>query len=120
MTDIRIKRAYRAARVSDGERVLVDRFWPRGLAKDRVRLSVWMKDLSPSDALRRWFDHDPANWPEFQRRYGAELDARPDDIATLVALVNAGPVTLVYGAKDEEHNNAAALHTYLLNRIGEQ
>ncbi|MEO8244206.1 MAG: DUF488 family protein [bacterium] len=117
MIDIRIKRAYRAARVSDGQRILVDRLWPRGLAKDRVRISVWMKEIAPSDALRRWFDHDPAKWAEFQRRYSAELDNRPDDVAAFLALTETGPVTLVYGAKDEDFNNAKALKTYLMNRI---
>jgi uncharacterized protein YeaO (DUF488 family) len=117
VTDIRIKRAYRAARVSDGQRILVDRLWPRGLARDRVRLAAWMKDLAPSDALRRWFDHDPAKWVEFQHRYSAELDVQPEAIDALLALVDAGPVTLIYGAKNEEFNNAKALQDYLLRRI---
>ena len=119
MTAIRIKRAYRAARVTDGQRILVDRLWPRGLARDRVRLSAWMKDLAPSDSLRRWFDHDPAKWPEFQRRYGAELDMQPEAVEALLALIEAGPVTLVYGAKSEEFNNAKALQSYLFRRIGD-
>ncbi len=117
MIDLRIKRAYRAARVSDGQRILVDRLWPRGLAKDRVRISVWMKEIAPSTALRRWFDHDPAKWEEFQRRYHAELDDRPAVVAALLALAQTGPVTLVYGAKDEDINHAPALQTYLMNRI---
>lgn len=119
MTDIRIKRAYRAARVSDGQRILVDRIWPRGLAKDRVRLSAWMIDLAPSDDLRRWFNHDPAKWPEFQHRYEAELAKQPEAVAALLTLIEAGPVTLVYGAKSEEFNNAKALQIYLFRRIGE-
>ena len=85
MTDIRIKRAYCAARVSDGQRILVDRLWPRGLAKTRVRLSASMKDLATRDALRRWFDHDAAKWPEFQHRYGAELDKQPEAVEALLA-----------------------------------
>ncbi|GHE03916.1 uroporphyrin-III C-methyltransferase [Defluviimonas sp. 20V17] len=117
MTDIRIKRAYRAARVSDGQRILVDRLWPRGLARDRARLSAWMKDLAPSDALRRWFNHDPAKWPEFQRRYGAELDLQPEALGALLARVEEGPVTLIYGARNEQFNNAKALQGYLLRRI---
>jgi len=119
MADIRIKRAYRAARVSDGQRILVDRLWPRGLAKDRLRVAAWMKDLAPSTELRHWFDHDPAKWAEFQRRYRAALDTCPDQVSALIALAKAGPVTLVYGAKDEEFNNARALRAYLLNRIGD-
>ncbi len=116
MIDIRTKRAYRAARVSDGQRILVDRIWPRGLAKDRMRISLWMKDLAPSDDLRRWFGHDPAKWPEFQRRYEAELDANSDAVADLMARAETGPVTLIYGAKDEAFNNAAALQAYLVKK----
>lgn len=119
MIDIRIKRAYRVARVSDEHRILVDRHWPRGLAKDRVRLSVCMKDLAPSDDLRRWFDNDPAKWPEFQRRYDAELGAEPEVVAALLAPVETGPVTPIHGAKDQSLNNAAALRAYLMNRIGD-
>lgn len=116
MTDIRIKRAYRAARVSDGQRILVDRLWPRGLAKDRVRLSAWIKELAPSDELRRWFDHDPAKWSEFEHRYSVELDLQPEAVGALLSLTVAGPVTLVYGAKSEEFNNAKALQNYLFRR----
>lgn len=78
-----------------------------------------MKDLAPSADLRRWFDHDPAKWPEFQRRYGAELDIQPEAVAALLRLIEAGPVTLIYGAKNEEFNNAKALQSYLLRRVGD-
>jgi uncharacterized protein YeaO (DUF488 family) len=113
MSDIRVKRAYRAARRSDGQRVLVDRIWPRGLAKDRLRLDAWAKELAPSTDLRAWFGHDPGKWEEFCRRYGRELDGKPEEVEALRQRLRDGPVTLVYGAKDEEHNNALALKGYL-------
>ncbi len=116
LSDLRVKRAYRAARLSDGQRVLVDRIWPRGLTKDRLRLADWAKDLAPSDELRKWFGHDPAKWDEFRQRYARELDARPDEVKALRARLTDGPVTLVYGAADEEHNNAVALKAYLERR----
>lgn len=118
MADIRVKRAYRAARVSDGARVLVDRLWPRGLAKDRVRLAGWRKDLAPSSELRKWFGHDPEKWEEFKVRYFKELDENPDAVDELVAGLGDGPTTLIFGAKDEDHNNAVALKLYLEERRG--
>lgn len=111
---LRIKRAYEAPGAADGARVLVDRLWPRGIAKEKARITAWMKDLSPSDELRRWFGHDPAKWPEFQRRYHRELDAQAGVTAPLAALLRQGPVTLVYAAKDEAHNNAVSLRNYLV------
>ncbi len=113
MSDLRVKRAYRAARRSDGKRVLVDRIWPRGLAKDRLRLDAWAKELAPSTDLRAWFGHDPKKWEEFCRRYARELDGKPEEVEALRQSLRDGPVTLVYGAKDEEHNNALALKRYL-------
>ncbi|WP_340108483.1 DUF488 domain-containing protein [Pikeienuella sp. HZG-20] len=118
MADIRVKRAYRAARVSDGARVLVDRLWPRGLAKDRVRLAAWRKDLAPSSELRKWFGHDPEKWEEFKVRYFKELDENPDAVDELVAGIGDRPTTLIFGAKDEERNNAVALKLYLKERRG--
>lgn len=117
MVDIRIKRAYRAARVSDGLRILVDRVWPRGLARDRLRLSEWMRDIAPSTDLRRWFGHQPERWTAFRTAYWEELDAKPATVAHLCERASEGPVTLVYGAKDERHNNAIALKEYLDRRI---
>ena len=111
--DVHVKRAYRAARRSDGQRVLVDRLWPRGTPKDRLRLDYWAKELAPSDELRKWFNHEPEKWEEFKKRYALELDALPDAVSILRARLALGPVTLIYAAKDEDHNNAIALKSYL-------
>lgn len=113
MSELRVKRAYRAARRSDGQRVLVDRVWPRGMAKNRLRLNGWGKELAPSDELRKWFGHDPARWDDFRQRYGRELEDKADEVEALRKRLQDGPVTLVYGAKDEEHNNAVALKDYI-------
>ena len=107
------KRVYDAPAAGDGTRILVDRIWPRGLAKDKAAVDEWLKDVAPSTALRRWFGHDPAKWQEFRRRYAAELAARDDAVAHLRALARRGRVTLVYGARDTAHNNAVALKDYL-------
>jgi uncharacterized protein YeaO (DUF488 family) len=113
MGEVRVKRAYRAARQSDGARVLVDRVWPRGLSKDRLRLSDWMKDIAPSAELRRWFGHDPARWQGFRERYARELGSKGDMVGALRARAAEGTVTLVFAAKDEAHNNAVVLKEYL-------
>lgn len=115
--EIRVKRAYRAARQSDGRRLLVDRIWPRGMAKDRLRVAGWMREVAPSNELRRWFGHDPQKWDEFRRRYAEELDARPEALSAFVSELGEGPVTLVFAAKDEHHNNAVALKEYLERRL---
>jgi uncharacterized protein YeaO (DUF488 family) len=109
---LKLKRAYAPAAAGDGTRVLVDRLWPRGLAKREARIDEWAKEVAPTAALRRWFGHDPARWDEFQRRYRAELkdNAALDQLRRLVA---AGPVTLVYGARDETHNQAVVLREVL-------
>ncbi|MBV9278900.1 MAG: DUF488 family protein [Chloroflexi bacterium] len=112
---VRVKRAYQAAAPEDGMRVLVDRYWPRGVRKEEARIDAWMKQLAPSAELIRWFGHRPERWEEFRRRYGEELErgeAR-GDLAALRERAGAGTVTLVYGARDEEHNNAVALAAYL-------
>lgn len=108
---VRIKRAYEAPARADGFRVLVDRLWPRGVKKDALRVALWAKDLAPSPALRTWFGHDPARFREFARRYHAELRADParSALAELTGRAAAGTVTLVYGARDEEHNGAVVL-----------
>jgi len=106
---IRVKRAYEAASRSDGRRILVDRLWPRGLSKKKVAIDEWLKDVAPSTELRRWFGHDPAKWPEFQRRYRVELRAHADQIREIAMRASRGPVTLVYGARDELHNDAIVL-----------
>lgn len=110
---IRLKRVYEPAEPSDGERFLVDRLWPRGLKKEALQLAGWLREVAPSDALRRWFGHDPQRWQEFQRRYFAELDAKPDAWAPLVEAARKGRLTLLYSARDAEHNNAVALRAYL-------
>ena len=110
---IKIKRAYEPAARSDGKRFLVDRLWPRGVTKETLRLEAWLKDVAPSDALRRWFNHEPAKWNEFQRRYSAELDAQPEAWQSILRAAHRGNVTLLYGARDVEHNNAVALKEYL-------
>lgn len=111
---IALKRAYLPPDPADGQRLLVDRLWPRGISKDKLHLSAWLKDVSPSDALRHQFHHhDPALWDQFRRAYFAELDAKPDAVRELRDLIAQGPVTLIYAAKDTEHNNALALRDYL-------
>lgn len=109
MPQVMIKRAYRAARRSDGTRVLVDALWPRGLSRERLRLDRWCKDVAPSASLRRWFGHDPARWEEFRTRYTEELAERGEELDHLCALSKEGTLTLVYAAKDEKHNNAVVL-----------
>lgn len=105
----KIKRAYVPASPDDGTRVLVDRIWPRGVSRKAAALASWSKDVAPSTGLRKWFGHDPARWPEFRARYRSELAANPEPVAALRAMLRDGPVTLVYGAHDEERNNAAVL-----------
>lgn len=114
---IHTKRAYEGADAVDGKRYLVDRLWPRGVSKKDLRLEDWLRDLAPSDDLRRWFDHDPERWEEFVRRYHAELDDRPDAWGPLLEAAAHGDVTLVYGARDTRHNNAVALARYLEERL---
>jgi len=114
--DIRVKRIYDAPERTDGARVLVDRLWPRGARKEEARLTLWLKDIAPSDDLRRWFGHDPARFAEFSRRYRAELAANKDAVGRLEELVKVGPVSLLYAAHDAEHNNARVLADYLKAR----
>jgi uncharacterized protein YeaO (DUF488 family) len=110
---IQVKRAYEPPAPGDGYRVLVDRLWPRGVSKEKLALDEWRKEIAPSDALRKWFGHDPEKWAEFRKRYFAELDGQRDRVLELLQHADPGPLTLVYGAKDEEHNNAVALDEYL-------
>lgn len=111
--EIRIRRAYEPPARGDGYRVLIDRIWPRGVAKADLALDDWQRDLAPSTRLRQWFGHDPARWPEFQKRYRAELAEHPDAVHELLARARKGRLTIVYGARDERHNNAVALRSYL-------
>jgi len=109
---VRIKRAYEPYSPEDGQRVLVDRLWPRGESKQKLADVIWLRDVAPSTDLRKWFGHKPERWSEFRRRYFVELSTNPAT-QTLRDLVAAGPVTLIYGARDEIHNQAAALAEYL-------
>ena len=114
--DIRLKRAYQPAAADDGARILVDRLWPRGLKKSDAAIDRWLKDIAPSTALRKWFAHDPARWPEFRRRYAAEIRRHPDLLAELRAIARKGPVTLIFSARDELRNDAVVLRHVLLGR----
>lgn len=107
--DVRIKRVYDAAEPGDGYRILIDRLWPRGVSRERARLDEWARDLAPSDALRRWFNHDPERFPEFRKRYREELRGRTDRIDELRVRAGQGPLTIVYGARDTEHNDAVVV-----------
>jgi len=110
------KRAYEPPSESDGYRVLVDRVWPRGLNKDQLRIDCWMKAIAPSNDLRKWFNHEPGKWAGFKKRYFAQLREQREELCKLLEQAGAGPLTLVYGARDESHNNAVALREYL-NRL---
>jgi uncharacterized protein YeaO (DUF488 family) len=111
--EIRIRRVYDPPERGDGARVLVDRLWPRGLSKDRAGLAAWLKDIAPSAELRAWFGHDPERFAEFSRRYRAELAGNEAAVDELRSLIAKGPVTLLYGAHDEAHNNAVVLADWL-------
>jgi uncharacterized protein YeaO (DUF488 family) len=113
ISPVLLKRAYEPAAPGDGQRFLVERLWPRGVRKADLRLDGWLKDVAPGPELRRWFGHDPDKWPEFRRRYFAELRSSEDALAPLREASRRGPVTLVYGARDTEHNAAVALREYL-------
>jgi uncharacterized protein YeaO (DUF488 family) len=115
---IYLKRAYEKASPEDGHRFLVDRLWPRGVKKTGLALDGWLKEIAPSDELRRWFAHDLENWNEFRRRYFAELDSRPEVWRELRNDARSRRVTLVYSAHDTEHNNAVALKEYLEAHMG--
>ena len=115
---IRVKRAYEPPSGDDGERVLVDRLWPRGISKERAGIDLWLKEAGPSTELRRWFGHDPSRWEEFRRRYWAELSEKPDLMRILKEKAGQGVITLVYGARDELHNNAVALKIFLEGDAG--
>lgn len=114
---IEILRAYDALDQDGRARFLVDRMWPRGVTKDTLRLEAWVRDAAPSTELRRWFGHDPARWEEFQGRYRAELDANPQAWQPLLDAAKRGPVTLLFGARDREHNQAVVLREYLLDQL---
>jgi uncharacterized protein YeaO (DUF488 family) len=111
--DIKLKRAYESPEPGDGMRILIDRLWPRGIKKTDAAIDRWMRDLAPSTELRRWFGHRLERWPEFRRRYVAELQERRELLEEIRAATRAGPVTLVYAARDEAHNNAVVFKQLL-------
>ena len=106
---LKVKRIYDRASPDDGKRILVDRLWPRGLKKEDAKINEWLKDIAPSDELRKWFAHDPKKWKEFKERYKKELKDKGEILARLKKEVKHGDVTLLYSTRDEEHNNAVAL-----------
>lgn len=108
-----MKRVYDDPGADDGARILVERLWPRGVSKDRARLDAWLKEVAPSSTLRHWFGHDPERWEEFRRRYWAELEEKPEAVATLLEAGERGRVTLVYASRDEAHSCVAALKEFL-------
>jgi uncharacterized protein YeaO (DUF488 family) len=113
---IKLKRAYEPSAKTDGSRVLIDRLWPRGVSKAEAAIDRWVKDIAPSTALRQWFGHDPERWREFRTRYAAEVRGHPELVRELRRLAKQGPLTLVYSARDEAHNDAVVLRAILLGR----
>jgi uncharacterized protein YeaO (DUF488 family) len=114
---LKLKRAYEPRTASDGRRVLVDRLWPRGVTKQRLAVDAWLKELAPSTELRRWFAHDPAKWADFQRRYRRELRTHADLVDSLARDALARRVTLIFGARDELHNDAVVLAAVVRRRM---
>lgn len=114
---IRLERAYETESSQDGTRFLVERLWPRGVKKSALRIEGWLKDVAPSTELRKWFNHDPAKWDEFRRRYFSELKTNPDAWKPLLVAARHGTVTLVYSSHDQEHNNAVALEEFLKKHL---
>ena len=115
-SNVRLKRAYATPAADDGTRILVDRLWPRGLSKERAAIDHWMKDIAPTTGLRKWFGHDPSRWEEFRRRYSKEVSEKADLLDQLRSLARQGPITLVYSAHDEKHNDAVELRELILGR----
>ena len=116
--NVKLKRAYDLPSRSDGKRVLIDRLWPRGVKKTEAKIDEWMKDIAPSTKLRKWFGHEPARWPEFRRRYEAEVQDHPEQLERLRMLARKGPLTLVFSAHDEDHNDAVVLRELILGHHG--
>jgi len=114
--NVKLKRAYQAPSSEDGVRVLIDRLWPRGVTKQKAALDRWMKEIAPSTELRKWFAHDPNRWEEFRSRYAEELSLRKNLLTELRSIARRGPLTLVYSARDEQHNDAVALRDVLLGK----
>lgn len=110
---LRLKRVYEEAEEGDGFRILVDRLWPRGVSKEDAALDLWLKEVAPSDPLRRWFSHDPSRWEEFKESYFRELEGKEEELNRIRSLLGEGDVTLLFASKDKERNNAVALAEYL-------
>ena len=115
--DIQLKRAYEAPMADDGLRYLVDRIWPRGVSKDDAQLEAWLRDIAPSDELRKWFGHDPERWDEFHHRYTVELKTHHDDLKMLAERARRQRVTPLFGARDEVHNQAVVIRDYLIEHL---
>jgi len=115
---IKLKRVYEEEASRDGARYLIERLWPRGLSKDSLEIDGWLKEAGPSTELRKWFSHDPEKWPEFRRKYFAELDRAPEVLAPIREAARRGAVTLLYSSHDTEHNNAVALKEYVERKLG--
>jgi uncharacterized protein YeaO (DUF488 family) len=115
-SNVKLKRAYEPPAADDGMRILIDRLWPRGITKKRAAIDQWMKDISPSTVLRKWFGHDPARWDEFRHRYAQEVQKNSDLLDELRSLARHGPITLVYSAHDEKHNDAVELRKLILRQ----
>jgi len=111
--NLKLKRVYEPSDKNDGTRILIDRLWPRGMTKAKAGVDIWLKELAPSAELRKWFGHDPDKWTEFKKRYRVELEENDEQLARLKEEIKKGTVTLLYGAKDEEHNDAVALAEFL-------
>ena len=111
--NLKLKRVYEPSDKNDGTRILIDRLWPRGMTKAKADVDIWLKELAPSAELRKWFGHDPDKWTEFKKRYRAELEENDEQLARLREEIKKGAVTLLYGAKDEEHNDAVVLAEFL-------
>jgi uncharacterized protein YeaO (DUF488 family) len=116
---IKVERIYNDPRGNSTFRILVDRLWPRGLSKDKVKVDLWQKDIAPSNSLRRWFSHDERKWDEFKDRYFKELEKNAEFVNTIIDRAKKEPITLLYGAKEEKFNNAMALKEYLEEKIKE-
>ena len=114
--NIQLKRVYEEPDETDGKRILIDRLWPRGLTKEKARIEIWLKDIAPSTELRTWFGHDPSKWDDFKKRYKNELKNNSETVSKLIEQMAQGKVTLVYSAKDKEHNDAVVLAEYLGER----
>ena len=117
---LKVKRIYEAVEKKDGVRFLVERLWLRGIKKEELKIKAWLKEVAPSDSLRRWFAHDPIKWKEFQKRYRAELESNPNAWKPILDATERGNVTLLYSAHDTEHNNAIVLMLYLEARHSQQ